>query len=328
MADLRNISGTTAGNDTKLDNVLLDVYSEEILYQAQPLLRFEQVAVIKQDLTALPGQTIKFLKYNAITGDSSIAETATIDTGTISTSTLSISVSEHAKAVAFSEMLLRTSVVDVLSDAAKLLGNHYAVQRDSLVRNTLMGSANVLYADSSGNSANTARANLDTTDLYDVNLVRDIVEFLMTNKAPKFQGDAYVSFIHPHQAKFLRKDPSWVNAQLYANPDNILTGEAGRIEDMRFIVTTQVAYIPATTQDIWADGADTATNTAVAANAVTDVYMSINVGDYSVGIAEALPVEMRDDGVVDFGRTHAIAWYGIYGAGLLETGHAVIGESA
>jgi len=301
---------------------LLDVYSDEILFVAQPILRFEQIAKVQNDLTALPGQTVKFLKYTALTGSSVLAETADLETGTISTTTLSITVAEHGKALRFSESLLRTSVTDQLANAAILLGNHYGVARDGLVRDALMAGTNIKYAKSRAD-----RASLISTDTFDVDLVREVVEFLATNKAPKF-GDGYVAMIHPHQGKALRANAAWVNAQLYTTPENILKGEAGRIEDVRFVETTQIHRIPAGTQDIYADGSDTGSNTSVAANAATDVYRSVAVGQYAVGIAEALPVEMRDNGVENFGRYHSIAYYGIYGAGLLETGHSVIAETA
>lgn len=320
---LNNSGVATAGDNTALSNVILDVYSEEILFQAQPMLRFEQVAVKKTDLQTLPGQTIKFLKYNAVTGDPTLVESTAMSTDIISTATLSLTVGEKGKALGFTEALLRASITNVLQDAAMLLGNHYAKTRDALIRDALLTTANVLYAKARAN-----RAALTSADTFDVDLVRECVETLSTNKAPKFGGADYVAFIHPHQAKALRADDAWVNAMNYASPDSILSGETGRIEDVRFIETTQVTYIKKTTQDIWADGADTAVNTVIAANNATDVYQAIAVGEYAVGIAEALPVELRDDGVVDFGRTHRLAWYGIYGAGLLEGGHSVILETA
>jgi len=140
--------------------------------------------------------------------------------------------------------------------------------------------------------------------------------------------DAYVAFIHPHQARYLRKDSDWVNVNLYGDTSNILNGEIGRIEDVRFVQTTKVPYVKINTQDIYSDGVDSGANTAVAANSATDVYLSIVLGDYAVGLAESLPVEMRDNGVEDFGRKHSLAYYGIWGAGLIEEAHALIVETA
>lgn len=322
MANQTNIAGATSGDNIKLDNAILEVFSDEIIFQAQPVLRFEQIAHKRTDLTVLHGQTVKFLKYNALTGSAALAETTPMETSTISTATLSITVGEQGKALGFSQALINASVTDVLTDASKLLANHYAVVRDSMIRDALLTGANVLYA-----KGRTSRAGLVAADTFDVDLVRDAVEFLATNKAPKF-SDGYVTMIHPHQGKAIRKDNAWIGAQQYVDPTAIFNGEIGKIEDMRFIETTNVTYVKKSTQDIWADNRDTGVNTAIAANTATDVYQAIAVGEFAVGIADALPVEMRDDGVIDFGRTHRIAWYGIFGAGLLETGHSVILETA
>lgn len=134
--------------------------------------------------------------------------------------------------------------------------------------------------------------------------------------------------MHPHQSRKLRDDPSWVNISNYADPNLQLTGEIGRIDDVRFIETTNITMIKKSTQDIWADNEDTGDNTVVATNSATDVYQSIIVGDWAVGIAEGLPVELRDDGVTDFGRKHSLAYYGIWGVGLIESGHVAILETA
>jgi N4-gp56 family major capsid protein len=323
-----SIAGTTSGSNIQLSNVILDVYSDEILFQAQPMLRFEQIAVKKTDLQTLPGQKIKFLKYNALTGDATLTETNTMGTSNIGTTTLAIIVGEYGYAVGFSEALLRASVTDLLKDASTLLGNHYAKFRDGLIRDQLVtGATNVLYANEKA-----SRAQLVATDTFSVDLIRDTVELLATNKAPKYQGQDYITFVHPHQAKWIRRDQAWVQVNLYADPTKILNGEIGKIEDMRFIETTQIPYVAVGTQNVWTDGAQSTSaiysTTALAANNNTNVYQAVAVGDYAIGVADALPVEMRDDGVIDFGRTHRIGWYGIFGASVLETGFSTILETA
>ena len=40
------------------------------------------------------------------------------------------------------------------------------------------------------------------------------------------------------------------------------------------------------------------------------------------------PVEMRDNGVEDFGRKHSLAWYTIMGCGLVQEERVVRGESS
>jgi hypothetical protein len=52
-------------------------------------------------------------------------------------------------------------------------------------------------------------------------------------------------------------------------------------------------------------------------NGSATVYESIMIGDNAFGHAIALPVELRDGGVLDFGREHALAWYSIWGLGII-----------
>jgi hypothetical protein len=47
------------------------------------------------------------------------------------------------------------------------------------------------------------------------------------------------------------------------------------------------------------------------------VYEAIMLGDNAFGHAISLPVELRDGGVLDFGREHALAWYSIWGWGVV-----------
>jgi N4-gp56 family major capsid protein len=326
MASQINTVAADNGALVQLDNAVLEVWSKDILYQAQPQMRFEAVAQKQTELGVLPGNKISFLKFNSLGGSSALTEGTDMETDVMSTSTISITVSEQGKAIAVSEMLLRSSFLNVMDRAATLLGMHYAKNRDSLCRDTLLAGTNLKYSQAGGAAA--SRADLVATSTFNVKLVRDAAEFLATNKAPKFNGDAYICFVHPHQGRCLREDNAWIDVRVYAQPDQIYAGEIGRVEDVRFIETTQVPLVKKATQDIWADGADTGTNTAVAANAATDVYRAVVVGDYSYGIAESLPVEMRDNGVEDFGRKHSLAYYGIWGMGLIETGHSLILETA
>lgn len=330
MASQRNIAGTTSSNDIKLSNMLLAAYANEVLLTAQPSLVFTQVAQRRVELTVQPGETITFLKYAPLTGKSDIDETATIETAAMSTSTVSISVTEHAKAVAMSERLLRTAIDDVMGRAATLLGRHYSLDMNRMLKDSLRSLASTIYA---GDAAN--RAALTAAKTLDLETVKDAIETLATAKVPMFMGDYYVAFAHPHSIRRLRDDAGtdWVNVRDYTD-ENIaggtgrLVGEVGRIENVRFISTTLAEYVPATTQNIFSDGADTTDDTAVAANSATDVYFTTIVGDYALALAEGLPVELRDNGLVDFGRNRAIAYYGIWGSGLIESSHGLIIESA
>jgi hypothetical protein len=55
----------------------------------------------------------------------------------------------------------------------------------------------------------------------------------------------------------------------------------------------------------------------------TEQFEALMLGDNAFGHAISLPVELRDGGVLDFGREHALAWYSIWGFGLI-TDSAVV----
>jgi hypothetical protein len=52
-------------------------------------------------------------------------------------------------------------------------------------------------------------------------------------------------------------------------------------------------------------------------------YEGIMLGDNAFGHAISLPVELRDGGVLDFGREHALAWYAIWGWGVITESSVV-----
>jgi hypothetical protein len=92
-----------------------------------------------------------------------------------------------------------------------------------------------------------------------------------------------------------------------------MLGEIGRIYDVVFIETTQVLKGQAATADV----VDLDPLTSGYQDPTADSYSAIMIGDNAFGQAIALPVELRDGGVIDFGREHGLAWYAIWGFGVI-----------
>jgi hypothetical protein len=94
----------------------------------------------------MPGNKIKFLRYNALDGDPALSETVPIETDSISTSTSKSQSASSAKPSQSRNCCFSRAVVDVLADASTLLGRHYQDKRDDLVRDTLLTAATSVYA--------------------------------------------------------------------------------------------------------------------------------------------------------------------------------------
>lgn len=322
-----------------LPEMILDVYSDEFLHTAQGTHRFEDFAVIRTDLLKNPGESVTFIKYADFSGSpalTTLQESSVIDSPQdMAASTIQINVIEHLMTTKVTEMLLVTSFDDVMTEAAHLLARHYAewgVDK-SLKDVALFGDGtqtpSVVYANSRA-----SRATLVAGDVFDTNLVRDCVETLQTRNVPTFRmgSDAfYVCMIHPHQVRYLRQDPDWVAAQNYANTRRLFNGEIGRWENVVFIQTTNLYNgVPsAATSVAFYDNGSGANlfKSGVGSNQV-DIYTSCIFGDSYLALAWALPTELRDDGVINFGRFHSLGYYGIWGAGLLLGEHGLRIETA
>jgi N4-gp56 family major capsid protein len=304
-----------------------DVFSAEIWFAAMPVLKFDQFSTRKTELGVQPGRTIVIPKFGSIKRGGRIAEGKRIETKSMSSSTSSISVAENANAIGFSEFLLQTSFYDQMAAASLILGRDMALVLDLQLRDTARLATARVYA-----GGQTSRGALLATNVFDTRCIKDAVEILETANAPKWMGDHYVCFAHPHQMRGLRDDNDWINASLYAGATSIYTGEVGRYEDCRFISTTVMPNganngVDAQTGDYIDIGFDPNLRNAGAGGTV-NVYQAIMFGEYAIGHATALPVELRDNGVEDFGREHGLAWYAIWGQGVLENGNVVIIETA
>ena len=323
---MTSASASGAGFATLL-NAIRNVYSAEIYFAALPNLRFDQFATRKEELGTQPGATIVLPKMGNIRRGRTLTEGVRLETNKMSMSTASITVGEKGNAIGMTERLLQTSFYDNLAAASMLLGRDMAVFLDMELRDVVAAGTNTVFA-----NGKAARTQLVAGDTFTTTEIHLACETLETNNAPKWGNDFYICFVHPHQISSLRQSAGWVNASLYAGSTPIFYGEVGRYNDVRFISTSIMPNGGSATLDTdtgeYADpGFVLALNSGVSGNQ-TDIYQAVMFGEYSYGHAVALPVELRDNGVQDFGREHALAWYAIWGQGLLENNNVVVIETA
>jgi len=346
-ADQSSLTGYSS--DTALTPAIQTIWSKEILFQAMPVLRFEQFAVKKTELGVMPGLTVNFMRYTNLGVDQNTGATLTegtrMEPTALSASQIQITVSERGQAISVTELLLNASFDDVMASSSRLLGRHMAQSMDIEARNTLYkagipfggGSAvapSLTFGRTKQSGARTTVSPYDggtigtaaSPGYLSPTTIKDAVETLAAENIPRL-GDTYVCFVHPSQSRSLRDWPEFIEVTKYAAPGNFMLGEIGRLYDVVFIETTQVSK--------GLDG--TATGSALSAMAGVDTdagtagiqenanaYNSVMIGDNAFGQAIALPVELRDGGVIDFGREHGLAWYAIWGFGVITHESRVI----
>ena len=252
-------SAVTTGS-TMMGPAIQTIWSKEILFQSMPVLRFEQFAVKKTELGTMPGLTVNFMRYNNLPVPSGpLVEGVRMKTHAITANQYAITVAEQGFAVAVSELLLNASFDDIMASASRLLGRNMALYMDSQARETLTRASSVVFGYQKPDAINlgygvyepgTPAANVAAviaqgatmTDPYFLHphSVKDAVEVLAAKNVPRL-GETYVCFIHPHQSRRLRDTPEWIEVTKYAAPGNFMLGEIGRLDDVVFIETTQIA---------------------------------------------------------------------------------------
>lgn len=315
-----------AAGGSQLTPAIQTLWSKEILFQAMPILRFEQFAIKKTELSTQPGTTINFMRYNNLSPASQLVEGVRMVTEALTASQFSITVAEHGKAVATTEFLLNSSFDDVMASAARLLGRNMALYLDGSARDTLMLASSIMYGYNKPALAGNLRTPLSPYDhgvpatqrsdlsagnyAFTTALVKDSVLTLADKNVPRL-GDTYVTFICPGQSRQLRDDPEFIEVSKYAQPGSFMLGEIGRYNDAVFIETTQV-------NPKFVNGTDNTQGT---------YHDAIMIGDNAFGHAISLPVELRDSGILDYGREHGLCWYSIWGFGLITDQSVVILET-
>jgi N4-gp56 family major capsid protein len=352
-----------SGSNTSLSQAIQTIWSKEILFQAMPILRFEQFAVKKTELGVAPGLRVNFLRYKNFAVDPTpLTEGVRMTTNALTAEQIAITVAEHGYAVAVSELLLNASFDDVMASASRLLGRQMAQYLDVQARNTLSAATSAVfgYDRSSVQGVNdwynegtvaTQMSDLDGNYKLSTGAVKDAALTLAGKNIPRL-GETYVQFVHPKQSRDIRSNPEFIEVTKYAAPGNFMLGEIGRLYDVVFIETTQVkklsvnaAYTTSTSVGLPAsqievpvkantapgsggnpESADYTAEKGYLTSATgngAEVYESIMIGDNAFGHAISLPVELRDGGVLDFGREHALAWYAIWGLGVI-TDQAIV----
>ena len=232
-ADTTTATNTGVSGGIQFTDGIRMVYSREIEFKALPVMRFSQFATQKTELGVEPGLTISMLTYDNLKMGGQLTELKPIATQALSGSMKQITVHEHGNAVANTELLVQSSFDDIMATTTTLLSRDYALTMDCELRDVALSGTNVVFA-----GGKESRDKITSTDKLQVATVKDAIEILATNNAPKYANMYWICFVHPHQSRDLRDDSAWINASNYGAPEQLFTGEIGRIDDTRFIETT------------------------------------------------------------------------------------------
>lgn len=224
------LEGLSAENKTFYDMTLLD--------EAQAALVHDQFAQ-KRPIPKNGGKTIEFRKFASLPkATTPLTEGVTPDGKSLNVTAITATVAQYGDYITQSDVLELTSIDNTIVEATKILGRQAGLTLDTVTRNVLQSGTNVTYCPKSDGSEVTSRSGLDATCQLTVKVVQQVVAKLKGQNAPTINGK-YVAIIHPYVAYSLMRDPEWIDAHKYAQPDNLFTGEIGEIAGVRFVETTE-----------------------------------------------------------------------------------------
>ena len=177
-------------------------YDKTLLDEAQPELVHDQFGQ-KCPIPKGNGKTIEFCKYDPLPKMTTpLAEGVTPDGQKLEMEVVTAEVKQYGGFIELSDILMLAAIDNNLVQATKLLGAQAGRTLDTITREVLNGGTNVQYA------------------------------------AEPITG-SYVGIIHPDVSYDLMSDPKWLNVKTYSDPEGIYKGEIGKIENVRFVESSE-----------------------------------------------------------------------------------------
>ena len=240
-----HVNATTDVSPNDLSAEMKTFYDLALIDEAGPMLVHDQFGQ-KRPIPQNGGKTIQFRKFNSLPkATAPLTEGVTPDGQRLSVSSVTATVSQYGDYITQSDVLELTALDNTILEATKLLGRQAGLTLDSITRNELLKGTNVNYCPKLSGATETpvtSRADLDDTCKLTVDVVGQVVAKLRAQNAPTINGD-YVAVVHPYVAYDLMRDPEWIDAHKYAEPDALFTGELGKISGVRFVGTTEAKVI-------------------------------------------------------------------------------------
>lgn len=191
---------------------------------------------------------IKFRRYNSL----SLATTAltpgvTPSTAALTVTDISATLSQYGNVIETSDELLDTTEDQYRNEITRLLAENAGQSLDQICRDVLVAGTSIQYA-----STASSRVTVSSTMKMSLTEAREAVRTLKTNNARKITSmvnpttgidtiplnSCFVGICHPNTTFDLKADSAFVPVENYPNQSDVMPGEVGKLDEIRFIETT------------------------------------------------------------------------------------------
>ena len=244
FAVINATTSTGTGNDLSIENKTY--YDMVLIKEATAELVHDQFGQ-KKPIPKNGGKTIEFRKFASLPkATTPLTEGVTPTGGKLDVSGITATVAQYGSFIEYTDMLELSTIDNVVLEGVELNGRQAGLTLDTITRNFLNAGTNVTYCPKIGadgaTTEVTSRKSLDASCRLTVDVVNQVVAKLRANNAKTINGD-YVAIIHPYVAYDLMRDPEWIEAHKYAQPENLYEGEIGKIGGVRFVQTSEACIL-------------------------------------------------------------------------------------
>lgn len=271
---------------------------------AQPLMRFRELCDVKEAIGTRKGNTFSWdILANVGTGGSAagIAETSVMPTDEFTITVGTCVVTEYGNSIPLTRKLRDMSELEIKSLLRSSLVNDMAKTIDKAVWKQFGSGLLICQAD--GGTSTTAvqletagsatTACVATAALNTAHVLR-IADLMKERNIPTFDGDSYLCVAHPSTLGNIRSSMISYNQYTETGYKKLLSGEVGSFGGFRFIEQTNIAKVSPT-------------------NAGLGQGWAVFVGGEACVEAVAVPEELIEKEVTDYGRSLGLAWYATLG---------------
>lgn len=229
-------------------------YDRSMLEAAKPLLIHTNWAQVK-DIPRNNTNVIKFRRYELLTANTTALSEGVTPAGTaLSITDVSATCLQYGDYITVTDVLSFTTLDPVLSQASDVLGQQAGNSLDQVCRDVIIAGTTIQYA-STAVSRVTVSASMKLTR----DEIREAVRTLKGNNASKVTrminaatgfGTAplnacYIAICSPSTTFDLKNEAGWTPVEEYASQSGVMEGEVGKMDEVRFVETTNAKVFTA-----------------------------------------------------------------------------------
>ncbi len=234
-------SGLQTSIDTYYDSLLIAILD--------PATRFLQFA----ERRPLPQGTGKVVVWNRVTRlgvPYALVEGNPISAvKQLSTTNVSATIQQFGDALNISDLVQLVGIFDARKEATMRLAVQAAEALDTIIKFAVLDApggtringevANYIKGSTSGYFTNSVDVVATASDpRLQASDVRRVATYLRGLNVPAYDGTDFVGVIHPNVEEDIFSDSKFENYHQYTTPDNIYSGELGRLWGVRFVRST------------------------------------------------------------------------------------------